>query len=102
MFKRFLYVCLSTFWLGTSWAAAPLLSAGELSALLKQPQSQANPIRVIDIRKASSYKDNHIEIASNSPFEEWRGSTTTPAQLPSLDKLTQLMQKHGLTATTPS
>ena len=102
MLKRFLLLCTVGFWLNMGWAAAPLLSASELSALLKQPPSQTNPVRVIDIRKTSSYKDNHIEIASNSPFEEWRGPTTNPAQLPSLDKLTQLMQKHGLTATTPT
>lgn len=102
MLKRFLFFTLVSLSLNVSWAAAPLLSASELSALLKQPLSQNNPIRVIDIRKASSYKDNHIEIASNSPFEEWRGPSTNPAQLPSLDKLTQLMQKHGLTANTPT
>jgi thiosulfate/3-mercaptopyruvate sulfurtransferase len=103
--KRFLLFCVMGFWLSTGWAAAPLsplVSAGELAALLKQPQNQTNTIRVIDIRKATSYKDNHIEIASNSPFEEWRGPTSSPAQLPSLDKLTQLMQKHGLTANTPT
>jgi thiosulfate/3-mercaptopyruvate sulfurtransferase len=100
--KRFLSFLLLAFWLNLSWAAAPLLSASELSALLKLPINQANPVRVIDIRKASSYKDNHIEIASNAPFEEWRGPTTNPAQLPSLDRLTQLMQKHGLTASTPT
>ena len=103
--KRFLTLLFIGFWLNLGWAAAPiapLLSASELAALLKQPQSQSAPVRVIDIRKASSYKDNHIEIASNAPFEEWRGPTTNPAQLPSLDKLTQLMQKHGLTATTPT
>jgi thiosulfate/3-mercaptopyruvate sulfurtransferase len=102
MLKRFLLLCFLGFWLNSGWAAAPLLSAGELSALLKQTPSQTNPVRVIDIRKASSYKDNHIEIASNSPFEDWRGPTSNPAQLPSLEKLTQLMQKHGLTASTPT
>lgn len=102
MLKHFLFFTLVSLSLNISWAAAPLLSASELSALLKQPLSQNSPIRVIDIRKASSYKDNHVEIASNAPFEEWRGSTSNPAQLPSLDKLTQLMQKHGLTANTPT
>ena len=102
MLKRFLLLCTFGFWLNMGWAAAPLLSASELSALLKQPQSQTNPVRVVDIRKVTSYKDNHIEIASNAPFEEWRGSAANPAQLPSLDRLTQLMQKHGLTATTPT
>ncbi len=102
MLKRFLLLCTVGFWLNLGWAAAPLLSASELSALLKQPQSQTSPVRVIDIRKAASYKDNHIEIASNAPFEDWRGSAANPAQLPSLDKLTQLMQKHGLTANTPT
>lgn len=98
MLKRFLSFITLTLWFNLSWAAAPLLTSGELAALLKQPPNASNPVRVIDIRKASSYKDNHIEIASNSPFEEWRGPTSNPAQLPSLDKLTQLMQKHGLTA----
>jgi thiosulfate/3-mercaptopyruvate sulfurtransferase len=102
MLKRFLLLCTVGFWLNIGWAAAPLLSASDLSALLKQPPSQTSPVRVIDIRKAASYKDNHIEIASNAPFEEWRGSAANPAQLPSLDRLTQLMQKHGLTASTPT
>ena len=102
MLKRFLLLCTFGFWLNMGWAAAPLLSASELSALLKQPQSQTSPVRVVDIRKVTSYKDNHIEIASNAPFEEWRGSAANPAQLPSLDRLTQLMQKHGLTANTPT
>ena len=94
--KRFLTLFFMGFWLNSVWAAAPLpplVSASELAAFLKQPQSQSAPVRVIDIRKASSYKDNHIEIASNAPFEEWRGPVANPAQLPSLDKLTQLMQK---------
>ena len=102
MLKRFLLLCTFGFWLNMGWAATPMLSASELSALLKQPQSQTSPVRVVDIRKATSYKDNHIEIASNAPFEEWRGSAANPAQLPSLDRLTQLMQKHGLTANTPT
>jgi thiosulfate/3-mercaptopyruvate sulfurtransferase len=102
MLKRFLSFILFAFWLNLSWAAAPLLSAAELATLLKQPINTSNPVRVIDIRKASSYKDNHVEIASNAPFEEWRGPTSNPAQLPSLDKLTQLIQKHGLTANTPT
>ena len=102
MLKRFIFLILVSFWFNISWAAAPLLSASELSALMKQPPSQTSPLRVIDVRKASSYKDNHIEIASNSPFEEWRGPTSNPAQLPSLEKLTQLMQKHGLTASSPT
>jgi thiosulfate/3-mercaptopyruvate sulfurtransferase len=102
--KRFLSFCLLgmlSLWLQVGWAASlsPLVGASELAAKLKEPNHQ---VRVIDIRKATSYKDNHIEIASNSPFEEWRGPTTNPAQLPSLDKLTQLMQKHGLTASTPT
>ena len=103
--KRFLLVCIVGFWLNSGWAAAslpPLVNTSELAAVLKQAQSPSTPVRVIDIRKASSYKDNHLEIASNAPFEEWRGSATNPSQLPSLDKLTQLMQKHGLTASTPT
>ena len=104
MLKRFLSFCLLgllSLWLQNSWAAAltPLVSASELAAKLKEPNNQ---VRVIDIRKATSYKDNHIEIASNAPFEEWRGPTSNPAQLPSLEKLTQLMQKHGLTASSPT
>ncbi len=104
MLKRFLSFCLLgllSLFLQIGWAASltPLVSASELAAKLKEPNNQ---VRVIDIRKATSYKDNHIEIASNAPFEEWRGPTSNPAQLPSLDKLTQLMHKLGLTANTPA
>ena len=98
MFKRFLILCCVGFAASTAWAT-PLLSASQLQTLLKQPN---NAVRVIDIRKASSYKDYHIEVATSAPFEEWRGPPANPSQLPSLDKLTQLMQKQGLTANTPT
>lgn len=94
MLKRFLSLCLLGLWLQAS-SAAPLISASELAAKLKEPNNQ---VRVLDIRKASSFKDYHVEVAATAPFEEWRGPTSAPAQLPSLDKLTQLLQRLGLTA----
>jgi thiosulfate/3-mercaptopyruvate sulfurtransferase len=92
--KQFLSFCLLGLWLNIG-SAAPLISASELAAKLKEPNNQ---VRVLDIRKAASFKDYHVEVATSAPFEEWRGPSNAPAQLPSLDKLTQLMQKHGLTA----
>ncbi len=92
--KRFLSFCLLGLWLQLG-SAAPLISATELATKLKEPTTA---LRVLDIRKAASFKDYHLEVAASAPFEDWRGPNSAPGQLPSLDKLTPLMQRLGLTA----
>ena len=79
----------------TAWAAQPLLSPAELQAKL----SDAN-VRVIDIRDPKSYAANHIPGALNAPYGTWRGPASNPGELPTLPKLTTLVQSLGLTPST--
>ena len=81
--------------LGTAHAAPPLLSPGELKALLKQPE-----VRVIDIRDAESYGEGHVPGAVLAPYGSWRGPAANPGELPALPKLTELVRRLGLSPTT--
>lgn len=78
----------------SAWALAaqPLLSPAELNARLKDPA-----VRVIDIRDAKAYGEQHIPGAVNAPYGSWRGAPTNPGELPELPKLTALVQSLGLT-----
>ncbi len=76
-------------------AAQPLLSPAELQVKLLD----AN-VRVIDIRDAKSYAANHIAGSVNAPYGTWRGPANNPGELPTLPKLTTLVQSLGLTANT--
>lgn len=80
----------------TALAWAPLQSAKEVQAQLKNPQ-----LRVVDIRPAKSYADFHIEGAQNAPFAQWRGPASNPGKVPSLANLTKLVQRLGIAASTP-
>ena len=80
---------------GWAFAAPPLLSPTELSALLDQPQ-----VRVIDIRPPKDFAANHIPGAVNAPYGKWRGPATNPGELPDHDKLVALVQSLGLTPET--
>lgn len=75
----------------SGFAAQPLLSPQELQARLTNPQ-----LRVIDVRDAKAYAGDHIPGAVNAPYGQWRGPATNPGELPSLPKLTQLVQSLGL------
>lgn len=72
-------------------AAQPLLSATELQARLADAK-----VRVIDIRDAKAYGENHIPGALNAPYGSWRGPANNPGELPPLPKLTALIQGLGL------
>ena len=80
-------------------AAQPLLSPAELQARLSAKNSKTE-VRVIDIRDAKSYGEQHIPGAVNAPYGSWRGPATNPGELPELPKLTQLVQSMGLTPAT--
>lgn len=75
-------------------AAPPLLTPAELQALQGDPT-----VRVIDIRDAKSYADNHIPGAVNAPYGKWRGPANSPGELPPLTELTKLVQGLGLDPT---
>lgn len=77
-------------------AASPLLSAAELQARLGQHE-----LRVIDIRSPKDYDAGHIPGALSAPYSSWRGPATNPGELPTLPRLTRLVQQLGLTAASP-
>lgn len=76
-------------------AAQPLLSPAELQSKLSDPN-----VRVIDIRDPKSYAANHVPGAVSAPYGQWRGPASNPGELPALNKLTELVQRLGLTADT--
>ncbi len=89
--KNFSFLVAGFAFVAQAYAAQPLLSAQELQAKLSDPQ-----IRVIDIRDAKSYEASHIPGAVNAPYGQWRGPASNPGELPALPKLTELVQRLGL------
>lgn len=73
-------------------AAEPLLSAQATQAALTTPGTV-----VLDIRDPKSYAAGHIAGALNAPYGTWRGPEGNPGELPSLENLTKLVQRLGLT-----
>jgi thiosulfate/3-mercaptopyruvate sulfurtransferase len=76
-------------------AAPPLLTPAELAARTAGPD-----VRVIDIRDAAAYANEHIPGAVSAPYGTWRGPAGNPGELPPLPKLTTLVQRLGLTPAT--
>jgi thiosulfate/3-mercaptopyruvate sulfurtransferase len=70
----------------------PLISAEELEKQLEQPL-----LRVLDIRSPQAYFTAHIPGALNAPYGGWRGPASNPGELPSIEKLTTLIQSLGIT-----
>lgn len=75
----------------TAFANQPLLTPKELESKLKD----AN-VRILDIRDPKAYAQNHIPGSLNAPYGKWRGPKENPGELPSLAKLTELVQGLGL------
>ena len=73
-------------------AAEPLLSAQATRAA-----SNTTGTVVLDIRDPKSYAAGHIAGALNAPYGTWRGPEGNPGELPSLENLTKLVQRLGLT-----
>jgi len=73
-------------------ALQPLITAAELSKQLEQPL-----LRVLDIRSPQAYFTAHIPGALNAPYGNWRGPVSNPGELPSIEKLTALIQSLGIT-----
>ena len=78
-----------------AFAAQPLLTPQELQLRLTDPN-----VRVIDIRDTKAYTVGHIPGAVSAPYGQWRGPTTNPGELPTLPKLTALVQSLGLSPAT--
>lgn len=76
-------------------AAEPLLTAQAVQASLASPQTV-----VLDIRDPKSYAAGHIAGALNAPYGSWRGPASNPGELPSIENLTKLVQRLGLTPDT--
>lgn len=93
--KKFALIVLALVCAPLAFAAAPLLSPQELQAKLSDPN-----VRVIDIRDPQAYAASHIPGAVSAPYGQWRGPSANPGELPSIAKLTTLVQSLGLTPTT--
>lgn len=72
-------------------AKQPLLTPAELS-----PKLGTQTLRILDIRDPKSYAENHLSGSLNAPYGKWRGPKENPGELPSLAKLTELVQSLGL------
>lgn len=75
----------------SAFANQPLLTPKELESKLKDSN-----VRIIDIRDPKTYAQNHIPGSLSAPYGKWRGPKENPGELPSLTKLTELVQSLGL------
>jgi len=73
----------------------PLLEPGELAAILRE----APEVRIV--RVTGNYGRGHIPGSLESPYADWRGTGRNPGQLRDLDEYTALIQRLGITASTP-
>lgn len=92
MFPKIASVLLSLLICVSAIAAEPLLNAQAAQAALTKPATI-----VLDIRDPKSYAMGHIVGALNAPYGAWRGPEGNPGELPSLENLTKLVQRLGLT-----
>lgn len=70
---------------------SPVVSPQELVALQGRPE-----LRVIDIRPAAVYAENHIPGALSAPYAAWRGPADNPGKLPEITQLAKLVQSLGV------
>jgi thiosulfate/3-mercaptopyruvate sulfurtransferase len=77
---------------------SPLISAAELA---KEWTQQPHRWRVVDIRDAVSFEDQHIPGAINLPFNAWRGPDHNPGGLPDLAVWLALVDRLQLSANQP-
>ena len=73
----------------------PLLEPEELAAIL----DIAPDVRVI--RVTGNHGRGHIPGSIESPYADWRGTGRNPGQLRNLDEYTALLQRLGITDSTP-
>ena len=73
----------------------PLLEPDELAAII-----QVSPeVRVIQV--TGNYTRGHVPGSVESPYADWRGSGRNPGELRDLADYTTLLQKLGITGSTP-
>lgn len=71
--------------------AAPLITPAELAQRIDDPA-----LRIVDIRSQQAYLTAHLPGAVNAPYAVWRGPAGNPGELPSLARMTTLLQKLGV------
>ena len=91
MIKKMISCVLGLLLCATAMAAEPLLNTQAT-----QEAITASGTIVLDIRDPKSYEAGHIAGALNAPYGTWRGPESNPGELPSLEKLTKLVQRLGL------
>jgi thiosulfate/3-mercaptopyruvate sulfurtransferase len=95
MIKKIAFCLFGLILSASASAAEPLLNAQATQTALTAPATV-----VIDIRDPKSYATGHIAGALNAPYGTWRGPESNPGELPSLEHLTKLVQRLGLTPDT--
>jgi thiosulfate/3-mercaptopyruvate sulfurtransferase len=93
--KIFFHIVVAGFFAGSALAAQPLLNPAELQVLIKAPN-----VRVVDIREAKLFSEQHVPSAVSAPYAQWRGANSNPGDLPDAAKLTELVQSLGVTPAT--
>ncbi|WPY94344.1 rhodanese-like domain-containing protein [Limimaricola variabilis] len=76
-------------------AFGPLVTADELAGLL----DTTDPL-ILDIR-GDAYAEGHIEGAVSAPYGLFRGPAENPGQVPSEEKLTEVLRDLGVTVDRP-
>jgi thiosulfate/3-mercaptopyruvate sulfurtransferase len=71
--------------------ATPLITPAELAQRIDDPA-----LRIVDIRSQQAYLTAHLPGAVNAPYPVWRGPAGNPGELPSLARMTTLLQKLGV------
>lgn len=78
--------------------AAPLIEAGELAARLQSPQ-----LRIVDVRDGKDpagktpFEIGHLPGSVSAPYSQWRGPADNPGRTPEAARLTELVQRLGIT-----
>lgn len=86
----------------TALHAAPLMDAAELAGRLSSPQ-----LRIIDVRDGKDpasgktpFEAGHVPGSASAPYAQWRGPADNPGRPPEAARLTELVQRLGLTRDT--
>jgi thiosulfate/3-mercaptopyruvate sulfurtransferase len=85
----------------TSVTAAPLTEVGELAAKLSSPQ-----LRLVDIRDGKDpsgktpFETGHVPGSVSAPYAQWRGPADNPGRAPDAARLTELVQRLGISRDT--
>ncbi|SHJ25469.1 thiosulfate/3-mercaptopyruvate sulfurtransferase [Palleronia salina] len=87
--------------------AAPALAQEDFGPLLtpgglEQAQSNIDDLLIVDIRDSDAFEAGHVDGAVNAPYGLFRGPADNPGQLPTEDRLTEILRDIGATTDRPT